>query len=457
MLRIHRSERADPLVAALSVVLAEPATDPFSPELVAVPSKGVERWLAQQLSHALGARDGDGVCANVLFPSFVRLLDEAVGSACSDYAESVEVWSAERAVWPLMRVIDECAQTQPWARVLAVHLGLDGGSDKGRRFAVAARLARHFAAYGRARPAMLRAWRSGRDEQGDGAALPSDLAWQPELWRRLRAVIDRPSPAELLDAACDELKKTTAALPERFSVFGPTRISPSRMQVLAALAERHEIHLWLHHASPALWDAVAIAKVKPGRRIQDTLVRNPLLASMSRDVRELQQLLQEAVPDAGHVHHAIGGRPNTLLGRLQTELSDDTVPVQRMPIGATDQSLIIHACHGPARQVEVVREAILGLLADDDTLEPRDVLIMCPDVEAFAPLVAASFGMTSEPDGHPAAGLRVKLADRSLRQTNPLLSLLSQLLELGASRVTATQLLDLAGAATGPKAVRLRR
>jgi exodeoxyribonuclease V gamma subunit len=72
---------------------------------------------------------------------------------------------------------------------------------------------------------------------------------------------------------------------------------------------------------------------------------------------------------------------------------------------------------------------------------------MCPDVEAFAPLVAASFGMTSEPGGHPAAGLRVKLADRSLRQTNPLLSLLSQLLELAASRVTATQLLDLAGAA----------
>ena len=70
---------------------------------------------------------------------------------------------------------------------------------------------------------------------------------------------------------------------------------------------------------------------------------------------------------------------------------------------------------------------------------------MCPDVETFAPLVAASFGMTDEPGGHPAARLRVKLADRSLRQTNPLLDLLSKLLELAASRVTATQLLDLAG------------
>jgi exodeoxyribonuclease V gamma subunit len=447
VLFIHRSERADPLVVALGVVLASPSTDPFTAEVVAVPSKGVERWLAQQLSHVLGAQADDGVCANVLFPSYVRLLDEAVASASSDCAESIELWSAERAVWPLMRVIDGCAPQDPQFQVLAAYLGLDGSGDKGRRFAVAGTLARHFEAYGRVRPAMLRAWRGGRDEQGQGTALPPDLSWQPELWRRLRAAIDRPSPAELLDAACAELRKKATGIPERFSIFGPTRMAPSRVQVLAALAEHHEIHLWMHHPSPALWEAVSAAKIKPGRRVPDTLVRNPLLASMSRDVRELQQLLQDAVPDAVHIHHEIGERPNTLLGRLQTELADDTVATDRTVIATDDDSLTIHACHGPARQVEVLREAILGLLAGDGTLEPRDVLIMCPDIEAFAPLVAASFGMTSEPGGHPAAGLRVKLADRSLRQTNPLLSLLSQLLELAASRVTATQLLDLAGAA----------
>ncbi|SOD73496.1 DNA helicase/exodeoxyribonuclease V gamma subunit [Jatrophihabitans sp. GAS493] len=446
MLLIHRSETADPLVAALGRVLAQTCGDPFGTEVVAVPSKGVERWLAQQLSHVLGAEAGDGVCANVLFPSYARILDEAAAAASSDYADSVEAWSAERSVWPLMRVIDECAPSEPWCRVLAAHLGLDGSGDKGRRFAVAGKLARHFEAYGRSRPAMLRSWHDGSDDQGDGTPLPEDLAWQPELWRHMREAIGHPSPAELLDHACEQLRRTDSDLPDRFSIFGPTRISPSRVQVLAALAEQHEIHLWLHHPSPALWDKVATANIEPRRRALDTLVRNPLLASMSRDVRELQQLLQMAVPEAAHEHHPIGERPATLLRRLQTELADDTVPRERTAIEPDDDSLTIHACHGPARQVEVVREAILQLLADDNTLEPRDVLIMCPDVEAFAPLVAASFGMADEPGGHPAAGLRVKLADRSLRQANPLLSLLSQLLELAASRVTATQLLDLAGA-----------
>ena len=106
----------------------------------------------------------------------------------------------------------------------------------------------------------------------------------------------------------------------------------------------------------------------------------------------------------------------------------------------------MHACHGRTRQVEVLREVIVGLLADDPTLEPRDVLVMCPDVETFAPIVAATFAIGAEDDAaHPAARLRVRLADRALRQTNALLAVLSQLLELGTARLTASQVLDLAG------------
>ncbi len=465
MLVIHRAERADALVAALGTVLSHPSGDPFAPETVAVPSKGVERWLAQQLSSVLGARDRDGVCANVVFPSFARLLDEAVAQAHPGYGEAVQRWAPERAVWPLMRVIDRCAP-EAWCGVLAAHLGLneggradggradggrveggrveggrvEGSRTNGRRFAVAAKLAALFDRYGRSRPGMIRAWADGRDEQGNGEPLPADLLWQAELWRRLQAELAMPAPAQLLDDACAGL----GAGPD-FSVFGTTRISPARIQVLSALAITRDVHLWLHHPSPALWAAVHSASEQPGRRRgRLPVVRHPLLASMSRDVHELQQLLTTRPHVDEHLHTDHHGA--TLLGRLQAELAFDRPPIERQPIRADDDSVQVHAAHGPARQVEVVREAILQLFAADHTLEPRDVLIMCPDVEAFAPLVAASFGMADEPGSHPAAALRVKLADRSLRQTNPMLSLLSQLLELAAGRVTATQLLDLAGA-----------
>ena len=299
-----------------------------------------------------------------------------------------------------MRVIDECAPTQPWCEVLAAHLGLDGSGDKGRRFAVASKLARLFDRYGRSRPDMIVAWRDGRDEVGDGTALPTDLTWQAELWRRLRSEIGTPSPAELLDVACARIRTGAA-----FSIFGPTRISPARVRILKALAEHRDVHLWLHHPSPALWDAVTEAREPPGRRRdQHPAVQNPLLASMSRDVRELQQLLND-VPH-GDEHHPIWQRPATLLGRLQDDLAHDRVREAKSALEASDTSVRVHAAHGPARQVEVVREVILGLLLSDPTLEPRDILIMCPDVETFAPLVAASFGMsrrTRRPSGSPAA------------------------------------------------------
>src|SRR5690606_27903688 len=74
--------------------------------------------------------------------------------------------------------------------------------------------------------------------------------------------------------------------------------------------------------------------------------------------------------------------------------------------------------------------------------------VMCPDVETFAPLVSACFGLADGPDAHPGQRLQVRLADRALRQVNPLLDTVSELLELADARATASQLLDLLG--TGP-------
>src|SRR5581483_6618034 len=97
-----------------------------------------------------------------------------------------------------------------------------------------------------------------------------------------------------------------------------------------------------------------------------------------------------------------------------------------------------------------LRDAVLHLLAEDDTLEPRDVIVMCPDIETFAPLIQATFGsgaVAEEEDGDPTdrlPDLRVRLADRALRQTNPVLGVVSQVLALADQRATASQLLDLA-------------
>ncbi|RBY94458.1 exodeoxyribonuclease V subunit gamma [Blastococcus sp. TBT05-19] len=434
MLHVHRAERTARLADGLAAVLARPLADPFASEVVAVPAKGVERWLAQRLSTALGAgAAGDGICSGVEFPPVGQVVGEALAAARGS-GEADDPWT--EPVWPLLEVID-ASLGEPWCTVLAQHLG-HGADDhrRGRRWAAAARLAGLFRSYGAHRPHMLRDWAAGRDTDGD-APLPADLAWQAELWRRLRARLGA-SPAERLEADCAALRADPglSELPERISVFGPTRLTADGLAVLDALAAHRDVHLWLPHPSPVLWQRLEGRSV--GRRRADdtaTLPRHPLLRSLARDVRELQVRL----PAHQGEHHADAERPATLLGRLQADLRDDVVP----GTAETDDSLQVHACHGPARQVEVLRELLLRLFEDDPTLEPRDVLVMCPDVETFAPLVSATFGLG--PDlPHPGGALRVRLADRSLRRTNPLLDTVAALLDLAQGRVTASQVLDLA-------------
>jgi len=420
------------LADGLGALLRTPLSDAFATEVVAVPAQGVERWLAQRLSGVLGAGEGrDGVCAGVAFPSVTSLVEDALATV-GDERDSG--W--RQPVWPLLKVIDECL-VEPWCAVLARHLGgPQDGHRRGRRWAVTAHLTDLFRSYGAARPEMLRDWAAGRDTDG-AAALPVDLVWQAELWRRLRARLG-PSPAELLDERCAALRADPgrSGLPARLSLFGPTRLTADQLAVLAALADHRDVHLWLPHPSPALWAALRHRTAL--RRRDDptaTSARHPLLRSLGRDVRELQLRL----PPHTDTHHDGPPLPGTLLGRLQADLIDDLLPSP----SAADASLRVHACHGPGRQVEVLRELLLRLFQDDPTLEPRDVLVLCPDVETFAPLISAAFGLGPGLP-HPGHALRVRLADRSLRRTNPLLDTVASLLELAGGRVTASQVLDLA-------------
>jgi exodeoxyribonuclease V gamma subunit len=194
------------------------------------------------------------------------------------------------------------------------------------------------------------------------------------------------------------------------------------------------------------------------------LAANPILRSWGRDAREMQLILRAHGVVEGE-HRPAAPPPRTLLGMIQADVRADRSPgaVAGAPDAApplleeADDSLQIHSCHGRARQVEVLRDAVLRLLESDPTLEPRDVIVMCPDIEAFVPLITAVFGGVGVPvdsgregvaevggpvtDGLPR--LRVRLADRSLRQTNPLLAVTSRILALAAGRMSASDVLDL--------------
>ncbi|MEO9025415.1 MAG: exodeoxyribonuclease V subunit gamma [Solirubrobacteraceae bacterium] len=476
MLTVHRSDRADALAEALAILLTEPLDDPFAAEVVAVPTRGMERWLTQRVAAVLGASPGgaDGVCANVDFPFPQRVIGDAV-SAASGIDPDSDPWHPERMAWSLLEVIDRHL-AEPWLATLATYLGAVSDPrdpvKQSRRLSVVRHLARLFDRYALHRPDMLTAWAEGRDLDTALAPLPAGAAWQAELWRHLRDRIALPGPAERRRRACQRLVEDPAlvALPSRLSLFGLTRLPTGQLEVLRALARGRDVNLFLLHPSPALWSTLASAgrTARSARRADDptaALPASPLLASWGRDAREMQLVLASEEEHADAFHPSPPGADG-LLGRLQEDVRADRAPAgvplpgdrdQRMVLAPEDRSVQIHACHGRARQVEVVHDAILHALAEDETLEPRDVIVMCPDIETFAPLIQATFGAgegygddpeeeasETRPSGPQPVDLRVRLADRSLRQTNPVLGVVAELLELAEQRLTASQVLDLA-------------
>ncbi|MBW9207547.1 exodeoxyribonuclease V subunit gamma [Mumia sp. zg.B17] len=467
-INVHRGDQPEALVREFAAMLHDEPADVFAPEVVVVPARGVERWLAQQLSHSLGTTAGDdGVAAGLEIMAPQSLISMLLGRDRDD------PWQADRLVWPTLEAIDELTGS-PHFDALTHHLGAgpeitdnpraewERKARQSRRYAVARRIAGLFASYARERPHMLADWEKGTPSDGVGGMLPDDFLWQPILWRRtVELVRERhdltESVTERHRRVVEELSSSQADLdlPQRLSFFGYTRLAAAERELVVALGACRDLHLWLPHPSPQLW-ADLDGHTSVGARADDRTARHakhPLLATLGRDVCELQAVLST---DGVTVHDPLKtATPTTKTDRLallQADIRANRAPDETRTTTPDDFSMQVHACHGQARQVEVLREVLTALLADGQgTLQPRDILVMCPDIETFAPLIQATFGLSlvRTPDEgqdpyHPGQQLRVQLADRALGATNALIDLAHRVVALVAGRMTVSEVLDVA-------------
>ncbi len=452
-LKIHRSDHPDLLVDALCDVIQTPLADAFAPEIVAVPTRGIDRWLTERIGTTFAHRGvGDGIAANIDFPFPSRVV-AGILDQIPETARSAEAWSTRTVIAHLERIIDD-HHDESWMWLIARFVdGPEGDGAGAQRLRAAQKIARLFSSYARYRPQMVRSWADGDDVGPDGTPISDIAAWQPRLWRLLRDRIGVPPMFTTLPDALATIRSGTGIdLPERLSVYGVTAFDPLDRAVLEALGHATAVHLFILHPSPATWSEAApiVAAIPPGRSpirraddpIRDT-AHHPLLGSWGRESRELQIVLGPRDPGDEDVRESDDTDRRTLLGALQTDIRADLQPSIR-PDGA-DRSIQIHACYGPQRQVQVLRDAVLHLLKADPTLEPRDIVIMTPDLATYAPLIEATFPAWSDERGS-LPDLRVRIADRAPTRTNPLLGFAAAVIDLAGSRISrgdVTQLLGL--------------
>lgn len=412
-LRVHHPATAEALVSALRQCWSTPRADVFDFDLAVVPGPGFQRWLSQQWAVA------DGICAGIEFDSLGGLRRRL---------DADDPWRPDRLVWPLQRLA--LTGGDPALADLQRHLAASR-----EPYSACLRIARQFAGYARHRPAMLAAWAAGDDVGPTGAPL-AENRWQAHLWRALAVELGE-DPGQRHARLLSGLREGTASgVPPRVAIIAPETLDRPTLALIEGLAHHHQVDLLALTPSPVRWPS---GSGPQPRRDFRRPIGHPLNDALAAVADERALLL----PPPSEPNRETSDLPGTLLGWLQADLAADRLPARARPLPPGDRSVQFHLSHGLHRQVEVLREVLAQELAADPTLEPRQIVVVTPNVDEVAPLVTAAFMLPGRDGDHTGHGFRVQLADRSVAQTNPLVGLLLQLLELPDGRFEASTLLDL--------------
>jgi exodeoxyribonuclease V gamma subunit len=169
-----------------------------------------------------------------------------------------------------------------------------------------------------------------------------------------------------------------------------------------------------------------------------------LLGSLGRHAREFQELLEERTQYVEARSDLYQAPPaDSLLHVVQADLlalraRGSELP--RVPLAADDESITIHACHSPMRELEVLHDQLVHWVAERG-VQPHEILVMTPDISAYAKVIDAVFSQPRE----QRPPLPFRIADRGVSETQALWLALDALLDVLQSRFGANQVLDLLG------------
>lgn len=464
MFQIYHSNQLDVLKDLLvHFIQQEPLANPFEEEQILVQSPGMAQWLKLALAEDLG------IAANINFPLPASFIWQMFINYLDDIPER-SAFNKDGMAWKIMKILPELLSKDEFSP-LQQYLQEDAKQHK--TYQLSNKIADIFDQYLVYRPEWIDDW-----EKGGNKAAEQQHGWQPILWRALVAETEELGQshwhrANLYEGFIKKLQQShkPKGLPKRIFVFGVSALPPRYLQALQALGQHTDVHFMLSNPCRYYWgdilDQKWLAKLNARRGLtsgktsdiakQNSLFDaegvltqgNPLLASMGKLGRDNLFLLADMGMSEIDAFVSIEG--SSLLQQIQKDILEleDASQVTRdlnaeessqykQRIGREDNSISLHLCHSPMREVEVLHDQILNMLQQDPALTPKDIVVMMPDVNAYSPYIQTVFGSASGEHYIPFA-----ISDRSAQQENPLLNSFLQLLQLPLSRFKQSDLMGI--------------
>ena len=434
MLHIIQSNRMERLVDRLEERVREPLASPLTREVIVVQSRGMQRWLNLQLSSRLG------IWANADYPfpgGFLASLTQQLLPQPESGERPPDPFDRACLRWLIMQRLPACAHMPGFDPPIS-YIRVDPDSkeiDERKCFQLTSRVAHIFDNYLVFRPEMIRSWDAGEHSH-----------WQAQLWRKLCADYPhhphRGKLREQLLSAIESGKDLN--LPQRINIFGISSLPPWFLDIFAALSTRTDVNFFLLNPCREYWGEIRSQKTVLRQELaadnsddfedQHLEIGHPLLASMGRASRDLMVLVQDLTVPTLEVDDFESPEADSRLHVLQRdmlELRDPGDLTARPEFNLKPDSLRVHACYSPLREIEVLRDQLLDVLESHPDIQPRDIVVMAPDIEIYAPAIDRVF----------TGLLPFTVADRNSRRTNEIADAVLQLIALTRSRFGASDVI----------------
>lgn len=470
---IH-SNKLEELGSVVEYWLREHPLAPLENEVFLVQSNGMGQWLQQSL--AQNSALGIAAAIKVQLPSsFIWAIYRAV---LGSQIPREQLLAKSPLTWRLYRLLPALI-TLPEFEILATFLADDNNSRK--RYQLAEQLADLFDQYQVYRSDWIADWATGLDSLRNAHAqiqvIPEQQHWQAALWRAVLTDLgdqytpyaSRASVHTLFMTQIDKLERPPAGIPRRIIVFGLSSLPQQSLEVLAKLGKFCQIVLFVHNPCQHYWADIIEDKelLKAERRRQAYksgmtaslteaelhLHAQPLLAAWGKQGRDYIRLLDQFDdtqayanwhwPDSKIDLFKDYSEPGhgSLLQQLQQSILDlEPLPAKSIDLPEVDNSLVFHIAHSPQREVEILHDQLLARFNSAENLNPRDVIVMVPDINKYAPHIRAVFGNMKPGDSRY---IPYSLADQQQRGQNPLLVAAEALLNLPDSRFAVSEFLGL--------------
>ncbi len=440
-----------------------------------VQSNGMAQWLKL----ALAEDDGCGISAGLetqLPGTWVWTAYRAILG--DDTIPTDSPYDRERLVWRFFSILPTLLTDDTFS---SLNRFLEGDTDQRRQYQLACRLADLFDQYQVYRADWLKGWAEGKDQLLTGGGrwvdIPPQHAWQAELWRRLRArvpaAIQNIGRSDLHQAFLQKASDTRvrpAMLPPRVIVFGISSLPKQVLETLYAVSHLCQVLLFVNNPCRHFWADIIedreLLRIDHARHSgKETMPTpldpvevyqhaNPLLAAWGKQGRDYIGLVYGYdAPETYRKNFAeidlfrdvvpLDDR-GTLLHEIQQAILDLEPPApdseSRRPVARGDRTIAFQVAHSRQREVEILQDQLLHSFETLDHLLPRDVVVMTPDIEGYAPHIEAVFGNLT-PDN--SRFIPFTIADHPGKKSVPLVKALERLLRLPDLRMATRDFMDL--------------